>query len=246
MTGLFDPETEEELRKIFQSITRELNDVLVVSRDEESHVHGEDEDEHHHHHHHHGGCPTCGEAKMLAEEIVRISGGRVRFTVLDAKDAEALKPRYLPAFIYDTPKRNVRYYGLPSGQEFAPFIFIHDYISNGVKLSKSVVEELESIDAPLHVKIFVTPECPYCPLVVDFFNQAGLVNQGIVVETIEAFEHPVEADAYGVQYVPYVAITRLSDYDKYGAKPIEVIPGYLPPEENVKILRKAAGKLKRM
>jgi len=246
MPGLFDPDTEEELRKIFKSLTRNLHDILVVSNDSE-HEHHEDEEheEHHHHHHHEGECPTCGEAKLLAEEIMRISEGRINFSILDADAAKDLRPRYLPAFIYDTPKRNVRYYGLPSGQEFAPFIYIHDYLSNGVKLSKSIIEEIESIDAPLHVKIFVTPECPYCPLVVDFFNQAGIVNQGIIVETIEALELPIEADAYGVQYVPYVAINRISDYDKYGAKPVEVIPGYLPPEENVKILKKAAHKVKK-
>ncbi|AFL66744.1 thioredoxin family protein [Desulfurococcus amylolyticus] len=243
MGGLFDPDTESELRKIFQALPRELNDILVVSSDGGGHDHHEDEEEHHHHH---GDCPTCDEAKVLAEEIMRISGGKIRFTILNPENFSGLRPRYIPAFIYDTPKRNIRYYGLPSGQEFAPFIFIHDYISNGVKLSKSVIEEIESVDAPLHVKIFVTPECPYCPLVVDFFNQAGIVNQNIVVETIEALEHPIEADSYGVQYVPFVAITKLSDYEKYGAKPIEVIPGYLPPEENAKILVKAGNKLRRI
>ncbi|MEM0061015.1 MAG: hypothetical protein QW726_03690, partial [Fervidicoccaceae archaeon] len=64
MGGLFDPDTESELKKIFQALPRELNDILVVSSSSEEHDHHEDEEEHHHHH---GDCPTCDEAKVLAE-----------------------------------------------------------------------------------------------------------------------------------------------------------------------------------
>ncbi|MCY0868309.1 MAG: thioredoxin family protein [Desulfurococcus sp.] len=246
MSGIFDPDTEAELKKILGSLSKKLVDVLVVSKSSGEHSHEHHERDSEDEHHHHDECPTCEEAKLLASELARISEGKLVFEILyhDDEKVKFFKPRYLPAFIYDTPKRNIRYYGLPSGQEFAPFIFIHEYLSNGVKLSKKVVEELEGIDTSLHVKIFVTPECPYCPLVVDFFNQAGIVNSEIIVETIEALENPIEADMYGVQYVPYVAINDPRDYEKYGAKPVEVIPGYMQPEDNVKILKKAARKLK--
>jgi alkyl hydroperoxide reductase subunit AhpF len=231
MSALFDQDTVEELKKIFGGFTKTMRDILIVDSIEKP---GET-----------GRCQTCPEAKLLAEELSKISSGKVKFEVLDAERGRFLKPRYLPAFIYDTKTRNIRYYGLPSGQEFAPFIFIHEYISNGVKLSKNVIEEVESIDAPLHVKVFVTPECPYCPIVVDFFNQVGLVNSGIIIETIEAFENPLEADKYMVQYVPFIAINRVDDYDIYGAKPIEVVPGYVPSEELIEVLKRASAKLKR-
>jgi len=72
-----------------------------------------------------------------------------------------------------------------------------------------------------------------------------IVNSNLIVETIEAFEHPYEADKYRVMYVPYVAITRVEDYDVYGATPVEVVPGYLPPEELLEVLKRAARKLKK-
>lgn len=240
MPGLFDPETEMELKKVFSGLGRQFSDVLVVDYEEPSREHHD----HSHDHEHVHKCPTCPEAKQLAEELVRISDGVLSFNIIDVKDAAHIAPRYLPAFVYDTPKKNVRYYGLPSGQEFAPFIFAHDYIAKGVKLPADILEEAESIDVPLHVRIFVTPECPYCPLVVDFFNQVGIVNGNVVVETIEAFEHPREADAYGVQYVPYAVITRIEDYNKYGAKPVDVVPGYMAPEDLIKILKRAERRLK--
>ncbi|QOR94018.1 thioredoxin family protein [Thermosphaera chiliense] len=238
MSGLFDQETESELKNIFAKWPRNLKDTLIIDEDRHEGPHSHENPLDH--------CHTCDDAVMLVNELARISEGKLRFNIMKKAEAKEYKPRYLPSFIYDTPSRNVRYYGLPSGQEFAPFIFVHEYIAtNALKLPKEVIEEVEAIDAPLHIKVFVTPECPYCPLVVDFANQVGLINPNIIVETIEAMENPIEADYYGVQYVPFVAITRVEDYYRYGAKPVEVIPGYLPPEEAVKVISRAARKLKR-
>jgi glutaredoxin len=246
---LFDEETVKALQGIFQSFKKPVKDYLVVDtlddpRDEE-------EDEHHHHTHYHlhvagEGCHTCGEAKMLAMELAKISNGQLSFDIVERGKAGALRPRYVPAFIYGSSGLNIRYYGLPSGEEFAPFIYVHQYISlSEVKLSSKVKEVVESIETPLHVKVFVTPECPYCPIVVDYFNQMALLNKNIMMETIEAIELPIEADAYGIQAVPYVTINRIEDYDNYGAEPVEVIPGYVPPDHAVKVLVKAERKIKR-
>ena len=231
MSSLFDEETIRELKHIFdEHVKRNLRDILVIDSKENPG---------------NKGCSTCPEAKLLAEEITRISGGKVAFDIKTKEEAKAYRPRYLPVFIYDTKAKNIRYYGIPSGQEFAPFIFIHEYITSSVKLSSSIIEEIEPIETPLHIKVFVTPECPYCPIVVDFVNQVGVINENILVETIEAFENPQEADMYGVQYVPFIAINRIEDYDKYGARPVEVVPGYMPPEDIVKIIKRSASKIKK-
>ena len=229
MSALFDQETVEELKRIFASLRRSIRDVLIVDSLEKpgTVLH----------------CHSCPEAIQLAKELSRVSEGKLTFEILDAAAGRRYRPRYYPAFIYGTKTGNVRYYGLPYGQEFAPFIYVHEYLSEGIKLPKRVVEEVESIDVPLHIKVFVTPECPYCPLVVDFLNQVGIVNSNFIVETIEAFEHPLEADKYGVMYVPYIAITRVEDYEVYGAKPIAVIPGYAPNEEILEVIKKASRKV---
>jgi len=226
---LFDEDTEKALREIFESFPRSVEDYLVVSKNPAE-------------------CSTCGEALTLAGELARIAGGKLKFTVLDDSEdvREKLAVRYVPAFIYGSRKRNIRYYGLPSGQEFAPFIYIHQYIATGqLNISGEVREHIEEVDVPLHIKVFVTPECPYCPIVVDAVNQMALLNDLLLVETIEAFEHPVEADMYGVMYVPFIAINDPSDWRKYGAKPIEVVNGYLTPEDVSRIILRAAKKAKR-
>ncbi|OYT37352.1 MAG: glutaredoxin [Desulfurococcales archaeon ex4484_58] len=228
---LFDEETENALREIFNKFQREVLDYLVVSKN--------NPDE----------CPTCGEAEHLATELNRISNGKLKIEIIDKNDdiASKLIIRYTPAFIYGSKRRNIRYYGLPSGQEFAPFIYIHQYIANNeIKLSNETIEIIEAIENPLHIKIFVTPECPYCPLVVDSFNQMGLVNDLLLVETIEAVELPHEADMYGVMYVPYVVLTDPARQKEYGVEPIEVINGYLPPEEMAKVIYNTSKKIKRI
>ena len=225
---LFDEETEKALREIFEKLPRKLNDYLVITSNPSE-------------------CATCSEAVHLAKELMRITGDKLVFNIVEQNDdiKEKLAVRYVPAFIYDTRKRNIRYYGLPSGQEFAPFIYIHQYIATGqVNLSREARETVESIENPVHIKIFVTPECPYCPLVVDAANQMALVNDDLLVETIEAIELPLEADMYHVMYVPFIVINDPREWREYGPRPVEVINGYLPPEDMAKIIYNASKKLK--
>lgn len=232
VSHLFDEETVRELKRIFGGLRKKLVDTLVVDSTVEP---GSS-----------GNCQTCPEALELARELEIVSEGKLVFTVVNVEESRQLKPRYIPAFIYDTRKKNVRYYGLPSGQEFAPFIYVHEYLSEGVKLPKRVLEEIEVVETPMHIKVFVTPECPYCPIVVDFLNQAGIINENLLIEVIEAFEHSYEADKYNVQYVPFVAINRVDDYDVYGAKPVVSIPGYVPVEELLEAIKLAENRLKRL
>lgn len=240
-SSLFDEETVNALKEIFNNFPKKVVDYLIIDKTEAQHVH-----EHHHHEQGHSHrCPTCGEALLLAKELMRVSDGKLEFIILDENDdrARELKPRYIPAFIYGSPNKNVRLYGLPSGQEFAPFIYIHKYISTGeLTLPKEVIDTVKEINTPLHIKIFVTPECPYCPLVVDAMNQMALANSNLLVETIEATELPLEADMYGVAYVPDIVITDPARMDGYGVEPIERINGYLPPDQMVEVLKAVAKK----
>lgn len=225
---LFDKETIEALREIFSSFKKSLVNYLIVSSDQSK-------------------CASCSEAEHLASELMSIAGDIVVFKKIEFSEdiREKLYVRYLPAFIYDTSRRNIRFYGLPSGQEFGPFIYIHRYIANNeLSLSKKIIELVEEIDKPLHVKVFVTPECPYCPYVVDTVNQIGLVNDSILVETIEAMELPQEADMYYITYVPAIVINNINDWREYGAKPLEVIHGYVSPEEIARVLNHVSRRLK--
>ncbi len=217
MSSLFDRETESALRNIFSSFKRKVVDYLITAPPNIK-------------------CETCSDAVRLARELESISSGMLEIRVVDKNSdvAKALKPAYAPAWIYGTRRGNVRYYGLPTSQEFPPFIYMHQYIANNViNLPEKVVELIEPIDTPLHVKIFVTPDCPYCPYAVDSLNQMGLVNDNILVETIEAMEFPWEADRYRVLTVPAVIVSD-----------VERLDGFAYPEIYAKLLKRAEAKLK--
>lgn len=224
---LFDKETENSLRELLSNLKRKVVNYLVTGEN----------------------CLSCNEAIALARGMNRVSNGMVKFEILDGNRdiIEKLMVRYIPGFIYDTKKRNIRFYGIPSGQEFAPFVYIQKYIGNDeLTLPKNIIERVESIEKPLHVKIMVTPECPYCPLVVDTLNQIGLVNNQLLIETIEAVEFPDEANIYNITYVPSIIVTRIEDWKILGGRPLEILHGYADAEIIVKVLEKAYLKLKRM
>lgn len=223
---LFDDETESWLKTIFSGLRKNVTNYLAISDN----------------------CKSCGEAIVLAKELDRVSSSKVTFKIINStpETVDALKIRYYPGFIYGTRKKNIRYYGLPSGHEFAPFIYIHQYLANDeINIPGEIINTVESIETPLHVKVFVTPECPYCPYVVDAVNQMGLVNDQLLVETIEALEFPEEADMYNVMYVPSIAITRVEEWRITGVKPLDIIHGYVEPDAIVKALIRAQAKLKR-
>ncbi len=216
MPELFDQETKEALRQIFSGFPREVVDYLFIAPPGAK-------------------CNTCKDAVELAKALEGVSKGRLKVEIVDTESdlGRKVKPRYAPAWVFDTPGLNVRYYGLPLSQEFPPFVYMHQYIATGsLKLPREIIDEVKSIERELHVKIFVTPECPYCPLVVDTFNQMGIVNDKLLVETIEAIEFPWEADKYRVYYVPAIIISD-----------VERIDGYVPPDILVKVLKRAALKL---
>ncbi|WFO75242.1 thioredoxin family protein [Desulfurococcaceae archaeon MEX13E-LK6-19] len=212
--SVFDEETRQVLIELFNSLPKKLVDYLIVASEQ---------------------CDTCKEAIELANEIMNLSKGKITFNIIDKNTDEAkkLSARYVPAFIFDLPERNVRYYGLPAGQEFPPFIYMHEYIAKGtLRIPQNIIEKVKEVKTRLHIKIFVTPECPMCPLVVDTFNQFGIINKNLLIEVIEAVELPWEADKYNVMYVPTVIISDVERYD-----------GYAPPDVFVEMLKRAEEKI---
>ncbi|MEM4758271.1 MAG: glutaredoxin, partial [Desulfurococcaceae archaeon] len=74
----------------------------------------------------------------------------------------------------------------------------------------------------------------------------GLVNNQLLIETIEAVEFPDEANIYNITYVPSIIVTRIEDWKILGGRPLEILHGYADAEIIVKVLEKAYLKLKRM
>lgn len=124
-------------------------------------------------------CTFCRQTRELAEEVATLSD-KIRVEVYDfVKDNEKAKEYHVdkvPAIaIVGKKDYGIRIYGIPSGYELSAFLEAIVDVSKGTtNLSEETKRKLKSIDKPVHIQVFVTLTCPYCPLVVNSLTSLQL------------------------------------------------------------------------
>lgn len=108
-------------------------------------------------------CPSCKDASTLLEELSATSD-RITLEVHDFAaeigEAEAAGVDKIPATLVKGEQSDgrVRYFGLPSGYEFASLIEdIIDVGSGMTDLAPETVEALGGLQKDVHIQVFVTP-----------------------------------------------------------------------------------------
>jgi glutaredoxin-like protein len=111
-------------------------------------------------------CSMCTETRQLVEEVAELSD-KLEVQVFDFVRDENLAKEYqvdkIPAVVVlangDKEKDyGVRLYGIPSGYEFGSLIEDILLVSSGNhNLSKQTLRELEKLDRPVHIQVYVTP-----------------------------------------------------------------------------------------
>ena len=162
------------------------------------------------------GCETCGETRELVDELASISEGKVQIEVrdLDAHPPEATLYRIDKApgiaVLGDVSGRRdfgIRFYGSPAGYEFATLIEDIRMVSRGTAdLSPATMDALRHLSAPLHLQVFVTPTCPYCPRAVLLAHKLAVASDLVTADAIDATEFPELADRYHVHGVPRTVV----------------------------------------
>ena len=71
-----------------------------------------------------------------------------------------------------------------------------------VRLEKETKTFLDGLQKPIHLKVFVTPVCPYCPTSVMMAHQMAFYSDKVTADMIEISEFPQLAVKFGVQGVP--------------------------------------------
>ena len=107
-------------------------------------------------------CPTCRETGQLLRELSELSE-KLSLEVYDFQLDKAKVSQYkidkIPSTVVEGAKDyGIRFYGIPSGYEFA--ILLEDIltVSRGRSgLSPGTIDRLQSVARPLHLQIFVTP-----------------------------------------------------------------------------------------
>jgi len=162
-------------------------------------------------------CQFCKQTRELAEEVATLSD-RIRVEVYDfVKDSEKANEYRIdkvPAIaIVGNKDYGIRIYGIPYGYEFSAFIDAIINVSKGnTDLSEETKKKLKSIEKPVHIQVFVTLTCPYCPLVTSIAHKFAIENDLIRADMIEASEFPHLAQKYSVMGVPKVVINEQIEF----------------------------------
>lgn len=167
-------------------------------------------------------CEACPETQMLLEEVAQLSE-RIQLRIHDI-DAEASLAGELgvdraPTIVLRGAARGqVRYLGIPAGHEFGSLLGdLIDVASGETDLSPATKEALRGLERDIHIRVFVTPSCPFCPGAARLAHKLAVESHRVTAEVVEASEFPDLVQRYRVQGVPKVVINESVEF--VGAQP---------------------------
>ncbi|POZ88488.1 MULTISPECIES: thioredoxin family protein [Petrotoga] len=191
MEKILDKETQNKVREILEKLTEPVQLLLFKNDGEYSEI-----------------------VEQLLEELRELDD-RIKVDTRHSDSQEInnydIEKDLLPAMlILDNEGRDyrIRYYGIPSGYEFATFLQNIIAVSNKTvdSFNNENKEKLSQIDKNVRIRVFVTPTCPYCPRAVFAAHQTAMLNPNIIGEMIEANEFDSISFEYAVSSVPHTVI----------------------------------------
>lgn len=191
--GILSEEVKEHLRKDLEKAVRHEVTLVMFTQEVE--------------------CQFCKETRELLEEVATFSP-KIKVKVYDfIKDAEKAKEYQIdkiPAIaVIGEKDYGIRYYGIPSGYETTALVQdIIDASKVGTKLSEETKNNLKKVNKPIHIQVFVTPTCPYCPGMVRLAHQFAMESEFIKADMVEASEFPQLTYKYAVMTIPKTVINE--------------------------------------
>ena len=123
-------------------------------------------------------CKYCPQTQELMEELTALSP-KLHLEVYDVHQHVEEKLKYgvehIPAIVMgNNGDGRLKFYGIPMGMEFPTILEGIKTISRGVSpLSMDSRKRLRKVDQPVHIRVFVTPTCGYCPAVAQACPRRG-------------------------------------------------------------------------
>jgi glutaredoxin-like protein len=158
-------------------------------------------------------CDYCAETRQLVEEVAALSDqlmAEIYDFVVDQDKAEELGIDKIPAVaVIGAEDYGVRLYGIPSGYEFTSLLHAIRTVAAGKpELTEETLATLAEVTEPVHIQVFVTPTCPYCPGSVVLAHQLAVASPLVRADMVEATEFPQLAIKYQVMGVPRTVINE--------------------------------------
>lgn len=196
MEKVLDPQITKQIQQVFDGIEQPVQVLLFTSNET---------------------CDYCNETKQLLEEVVALNH-KIELSVHDIDQEPEIASRYsvtnIPGIVIAAKDQQVvknlgiQFSGIPSGHEFSTLINDILLVSRRDSgLDTKTRDYLKNLDKPLHLQVFVTPTCPYCPRAVLLAHQMAMENPNMILaEGVEATEFPELANRFNVRGVPQTVI----------------------------------------
>ncbi|MCL4548949.1 MAG: thioredoxin family protein [Bacteroidetes bacterium] len=173
-------------------------------------------------------CQYCRETKQILTELSEVSDKislEVKNFINDKADAEKYGVDKIPAtVIVDENGKDygIKFYGIPSGYEFASLLEDIKLLGTGITgFDPQTENEIKNLDSDVHMQVFVTPTCPYCPQAVITAHKFAYLNDRVKSDMIEATEFPHLSNKYNVRGVPRTVINENTFIE--GAAPEQMV-----------------------
>ena len=102
---------------------------------------------------------------------------------------------------------NVKYQALPTAKELEPFLDLLSGSGNtSDRFPAALKKQLEKIELPALLKIYITPFCPFCPVTVTQLLSLAAANEFITLTVIDGAMFPEMAQADQIQSAPTVLL----------------------------------------
>jgi glutaredoxin-like protein len=175
-------------------------------------------------------CPSCSDAERLLAELAPLSP-KLSLQVLnlhvDRAQAAAYGIEHAPATVIEgASDYGIRIYGLPAGYEFAVLNETILLVSSARSdLDPQLSAALAPLAAPVHLQVFSTPTCPYCPGMALLAAQMAIESELVSADLYDATEFPELVRAHNISGVPKTILNGAFSID--GAVPGHMLIEYM-------------------
>ncbi len=156
------------------------------------------------------GGQFTNEIKQLISEISEINS-KVKISLNKLGDEKSIyygiDEGPVLKFLSKHLKGDFRFYGIPSGYEFATFLYILNTASNG-KVNGPLIDVSKKINKEIKLEVFLSPTCPHCPSSAIVAFKLAMLNEKVKAYIYEVMEFPYKAQKYNVSGVPKTVINE--------------------------------------
>ena len=198
-------DVKEKVKEVFQGLKDEVDFVVFTKQSD---------------------CQYCNDNQKLIEEIAELSN-KISLKVFDFQNDKEQVAKYnidkVPATaIMGKDNCGMRFYGIPTGYDFAALIESIRLISTGeTQLTNQENEYLKNLKEDVHLQVFVSPGCPHCPAATIMALQMAKASNKVKADMIDSSQFPHLANKYNVSAVPHTVINETSH--QVGAAPASMI-----------------------